>query len=355
MDGNILITGGCGFIGSDIAVKLKNDFPQAEVIAFDNLRRRGSEINLGKLRESGVKFIHGDVRNKEDFSGIDGISLVIDAAAEPSVLSGITSTPDYVINSNLIGTINCLNFAVKNSAKVIFLSTSRVYPIGLLNKINYFEDEFRFNLSPVQDLPGITEIGINENFGLNGARSLYGTSKLSSELFLQEYSEFYKLGTIINRCGVIAGPGQFGKVDQGVVVLWLVKHYLKSELNYIGFGGTGKQVRDILHVDDLYDLIKIQISDFEKYDGGIFNAGGGVDLSLSLKELTGLCETITGNRIRINNIPENRAADLPLYITDNTKITSLSGWTPKRPAEKILSDIYSWIRLNETTLRKILD
>ncbi|MBA3284460.1 MAG: NAD-dependent epimerase/dehydratase family protein, partial [Nitrosopumilus sp.] len=306
----ILITGGCGFVGSNLAIQFKKEYPNIKIIAFDNLKRRGSELNVSRLKDFEIEFIHGDIRNKEDFEEIGEISFLIEAAAEPSVLSGINSSPDYVLNTNLMGTINCLNFAVKNKAKFIFLSTSRIYPIANLNQILYTEGDTRFNLVKNQNLSDVTEKGIAENFQLNGARSFYGTSKLASELLIQEYAEFYGLHTVINRCGVITGPWQMGKIDQGVIVLWLAKHYWKKELNYIGFGGKGKQVRDILHINDLFNLIKIQMTNMDTFSNEIYNVGGGLDISVSLKELTIHCEEITGNKIIINSIPENRPADI---------------------------------------------
>jgi CDP-paratose 2-epimerase len=349
----MLITGGCGFVGSSLAIRLKREFPSCKVKAFDNLRRRGSELAIARLGDAGVEFIHGDIRNREDFDSIGEISVLIEAAAEPSVLSGIDSTPDYVLNTNLAGTINCLNFAMKNNAKFVFLSTSRVYPISSLNRIKYSEADLRFEISPRQEVAGISVNGISEEFPLNGARSFYGASKLSSELIIQEYAEFYRLRTIINRFGVIAGPWQMGKVDQGVVVLWLVKHFWNKELSYIGFGGQGKQVRDIVHIDDLYSLVKAQLADFDLYNGQIFNVGGGRDVSTSLKELTVLCREITGNSIPIHSIKENRAADVPIYVTDHSKISGLSGWKPEYDVRKILIDIFEWIRENEVQLKPL--
>lgn len=354
MNETILITGGCGFVGSNIAIRLKTDYPNATIIAFDNLKRRGSELNISRLKENGVQFIHGDIRNQEDFNEIGEISCLIEAAAEPSVLSGIHSTPDYVLNTNLVGTINCLNFAVKNKAKFIFLSTSRIYPIANLNKINYTESSTRFEIGESQNLAGISEKGISEDFSLSGARSFYGTSKLSSELLIQEYCEYYDLKAVINRCGVLTGPWQMGKIDQGVIVLWLTKHLWKQELSYIGFGGEGKQVRDILHIDDLYRLVVTQLSDLEKFNGEIFNVGGGRDVSVSLMELTTLCKEITGNQIKINNIVENRTADIPLYISDNSKIEKLSGWKPQINAKEILTDAFEWLKNNESKIKEIL-
>jgi CDP-paratose 2-epimerase len=351
----ILITGGSGFVGSNLAIKLKQDYPSFKIICFDNLKRRGSELNLRRLNESHIEFVHGDIRNKEDFDSIGKINVLIEAAAEPSVLSGIDSTPDYVLNTNLNGTINCLNYALKHNAKFIFLSTSRVYPISNLSKIHYTEGDTRFQISKEQSLNGISQRGISEDFPLNGARSFYGTSKLSSELIIQEYVEFFNLDAIINRCGVITGPWQMGKVDQGVVVLWLARHYWKKELSYIGFGGEGKQVRDILHIDDLYRLIKLQLNDFQKFNREFFNCGGGTEVSISLQELTSICEELTGNKITIHSVKENRAADVPVYITDNSKINALCGWKPQLDAQASLADIFEWMKSNETILKSLLN
>ena len=354
MQGKILITGGCGFVGSNLAIKIKTNFPKMQIVVMDNLKRRGSELNISRLKDYEIEFVHGDIRNKEDFNEIGAIDILIEAAAEPSVLAGINSTPDYVLNSNLIGTINCLNFALKNKAKFIFLSTSRVYPIKNLNKINFEEGETRLLITENQSFDGISIKGISEDFPLNGARSFYGTSKLASELLIQEYVEFYGLKAVINRCGVLTGPWQMGKIDQGVIVLWLAKHYWKNDLSYIGFGGEGKQVRDILHINDLFDLLILQIQDIDTFSGEIFNIGGSNEISVSLQELTTYCEKITGNKIQIKKVIENRSADIPIYITDNTKITTLSGWKPKIGTEEILGDVFKWLRDNENSVKKLL-
>ena len=354
MNETILITGGCGFVGSNLALNLKRDYPGVKIVALDNLKRRGSELNIPRLQEAGIEFIHGDIRNREDFNQVGEISLLIEAAAEPSVLSGINSMPDYVINTNLTGTINCLDFAVRNKAKFIFLSTSRVYPIANLCNIRYSAGQTRFKIDAHQDLRGISEKGISEQFPMDGARSFYGSSKYASELFIQEYAECYGLKAIINRCGVLTGPWQMGKIDQGVVVLWLAKHFWKKELSYIGFGGTGLQVRDMLHVDDLYSLVKLQMQDFSRYEKQIFNVGGGDEVSVSLFELTQFCEEITGNKIHIHSVAENRAADIPLYITDNSKLQSICNWRPEKDSKHILTDIFEWIKSNETSVKKLL-
>jgi len=352
---NILITGGCGFVGSNLAIKLKKNYPDYKIIVFDNLKRRGSELNISYLKNLEVDFVHGDIRNEEDFEQLPELDLIIDASAEPSVVAGLSGGQKQLININLIGTLNILNLCLTKKAKFIFLSTSRVYPIKSLNAINVTEGQTRFEIDDNQDLSGISNAGISENFPLQGYRSIYGTSKLASELVIQEYNHFYQLESIINRCGVIAGPRQMGKVDQGVTVLWVARHFWKKELAYYGYGGTGKQVRDVLHIDDLYRLVDHQIHNFNLYDNEIFNVGGGLNSSFSLLELTDICKEITGNSIKIKSVKKDRQADIKLYITDNAKINHLSSWKPQNNVEKTVSDIFIWLKENENQLKTILN
>lgn len=351
---NILITGGAGFVGSNLAIKLKKKYPATNIIALDNLKRRGSELNFGRLKESGIIFTHGDIRNKEDLEIENKIDLIIECSAEPSVLAGITSSPEYLINTNLMGTINCLELARKNQADFIFLSTSRVYPIKNLNSLKFKEEKTRFILDKNQEVSGASEKGINEDFPLGKTRSLYGATKLSSEILLQEYIESYKIKGIINRCGVITGPWQMGKVDQGVVVLWVANHVFQKPLSYIGYKGTGKQVRDFIHVDDLFDLIDIQINNIDKLNGEVFNIGGGLENSISLLELTTLCQKVTGNKINIASIKKNRPNDIRIYISDCEKVRKATGWFPQKNAKQTIQEIYDWIIKNKKELKNIL-
>ena len=354
MTKNILITGGAGFVGSSMALQLKAKYPTYEIYVLDNLKRRGSELNIPRLKVANIHFVHGDIRNKEDFDGLPKIDLILEASAEPSVLAGIDSTPDYLINTNLSGTINCLNFATKNKSDFIFLSTSRIYPIETIESINFTEATTRFEIAEQQTIKGFSKNGISEDFPLDNYRSLYGTTKLASELFIQEYKQFFGLKTVINRCGVLTGPWQMGKIDQGVVVLWIAKHFWNQPLSYIGYGGTGKQVRDMLHTDDLFRLIDWQMHHLDEINGEIFNVGGGTEISLSLNEMTTLCEEITGNKIPIKQVPENRTADIRIYITDNSKVTAKTGWKPQISPKQIFSEIYEWIKENEQQLASIL-
>lgn len=351
---NILITGGAGFVGSNLAIKLKTDFPKINITCLDNLNRRGSELAIKRLKANEINFIHGDIRNREDLELPDKYDLVIECSAEPSVMAGIGSSPDYLINTNLIGTINCLELVRKTGAKVFFISTSRIYPISYINNLNYTESEWRFDISDNQRITGASSKGIAENFPLDKPRSLYGTTKLASELLLAEYIDTYGVKGILNRCGVITGPWQMGKVDQGVFVLWVAKHYFNQSLSFIGYGGEGKQVRDFIHIDDLYRAIVTQLKDFDNYVGEPYNIGGGLKNSVSLKELTSLCQEITGNKIPIKSIKEDRPADLRFFITDSSKFINKSGLRWEKNAKQTVQDIYDWIKENETDLRSVL-
>lgn len=351
----IFITGGCGFIGSNMAVLLKTKYPSYKIICLDNLKRRGSELNIARLQEHDIQFIHGDIRNREDLNILEAIDFIIDAAAEPSVMAGVGMPPQYVINTNLTGTINTLDVAVAKRAKVLFLSTSRVYPLSYLQQLKFTETETRFFLSAQQELPGVTENGISEKFPLDKARSIYGATKLASELMIEEYREFYEIDYVINRCGVVAGPYQMGKVDQGIISLWLARHYWKKNISYLGFGGTGKQVRDVLHVYDLFELVDYQLHHFSSVQGQTFNAGGGISSNISLQELTQLCAQVSGNTVQEEHMQETRHGDIPVYISDNTKLQQLTGWRPKRSVKNIVEDTYHWIHNNELQLSKILN
>ena len=351
----LLITGGAGFVGSNLATLFKIKYPDFDITCLDNLKRRGSELNLQRFLNHGIKFMHGDIRCREDLTEIKEADFIIDASAEPSVMAGITSPVEQVYNNNLTGTVNCLELAKRLNAGFVFLSTSRIYPISTLENLNFIVEPTRISLSDQQNILGVTSKGIAENFPLEGSRSFYGATKLASELMITEYNALAGVKSVINRCGVITGPWQMGKQDQGVVVLWMAKHFWKKKLAYIGYGGDGKQTRDILHVNDLFRLIDWQIHNISQINGQTFNVGGGNEVSTSLLELTQLCQELTGNKIPIEKIPETRAADIRLYLTDNSKITAQTGWKPEIKTEQVMKDIYNWVVANESVLEKILN
>jgi CDP-paratose 2-epimerase len=350
----ILITGGAGFVGASLALMLKRDLPEVQVCAFDNLRRRGSELALGRLRAAGVEFVHGDVRAPDDVTDAGGFDLLLECSAEPSVHAGYASSPAYVIQTNLGGTVHCLEAARKHRAAVIFLSTSRVYPIRGLRAIPLRRFGDRLDVPDTASGPGWSINGITTDFPLSGHRSMYGATKLASELLIEEYRAMYGLHAIVNRCGVISGPWQMGKVDQGFIVLWAARHLFGGPLGYVGFGGEGLQVRDVMHVDDLYDLIRLQLGDLPRFDGAVFNVGGGHEQSVSLLELTTLCRERAGRGIALGQSPETTPADVPYYVTDNAQVTAASGWAPRRGLGVLLDDIFSWLREHRVMLEPIL-
>lgn len=349
----MLVTGGAGFVGSNLAMAFKRKYPDRTILVLDNLKRRGSEFNVPRLAAAGIRFVHGDIRNPEDLEFDDKIDVLLECSAEPSVLAGFGGSPKYLINTNLTGTINCLEVARKNKADVVFLSTSRVYPYDPINAIPVREDESRFVWDCADGPRGWSPAGLDVDFDLNGPKSMYGATKLCSEFVLREYEAMYGVRAVLNRCGVIAGPWQFGKVDQGVFSLWVQAHYFKRNLAYIGFGGRGKQVRDLLHVDDLFDLLDVQLADLEKAKGKVYNVGGGLSCSLSLLETTRICQELTGNVIDIRGDAENRPADLAIYIGDSHRVTEDYGWSPKRGARTILEDLFAWVRAHEANLRTL--
>jgi len=196
-------------------------------------------------------------------------------------------------------------------------------------------------------------MGISEDFSLEGRRSIYGATKLSSELLLREFTHSYGIPALVNRCGVLAGPWQMGKVDQGFVSLWVARHYFNRPLRYIGYGGTGKQVRDVLHVRDLYELVRKQLEQPRKWDGRIYNVGGGPENSVSLRELTELCEASTGNKVSIEAEEATSPLDVRIFLTDSRRVSSDFGWKAVRSPGAIVDDIVRWISDNEADLMPI--
>ena len=350
----MLVTGGAGFVGSTLALLFKGYHPEWDVIALDNLRRRGSELAVGRLKKHGVIFVHGDVRVREDFIEVGPVDVIIDCAAEPSVQGGLNGLPDYVVQTNLLGTVNSLELARRTGAVFIFISTSRLYPSGLINSLSYSEGDFRYDLNVSQEVMGVSaEYGISEKFPTNGAKSLYGASKLASELLIEEYAASFGVKSIVNRCGVIAGPWQMGKTDQGIVAFWVMNHIFNEPLSYLGFGGLGKQVRDILHPEDLFCLVDIEIKDIERLSGQTYNVGGGKALSLSLRELTSLCRSCCGVECDITSRSETRPHDIRYYVSDTRKVQQATGWAPTRTLEQIVQETAQWVLDHKCLLEQV--
>jgi CDP-paratose 2-epimerase len=336
---HVLVTGGAGFVGANLAVALRARHPDWDVTALDNLYRRGSELNLERLSEAGVRFVRGDVRERAEIEAAGAFDAMVECSAEPSVMA----SRDVLVPINLFGAHNCFEAAYRHGAQVLFLSTSRVYPVAALEALPYEETETRFELTDRD--------GVDESFPLAGSRTVYGATKLAAEVLLAEYDAG---PWTITRFGVIAGPWQMGKVDQGVFTHWLLSHRLGLPLRYIGYGGAGKQVRDLVHVDDAVDLVEMQLLDPEGWHGRTFNAGGGRAGSLSLLETTALSREITGNEVAVHAEPQPRPGDVRIYITDYSAVEAHSGWRPRREPRAVLEDIHAWIADHEPMVREAL-
>ena len=351
----ILITGGAGFVGGSLARSFLRDAGRNSVVLLDNLHRRGSEWNLAGLQAEGAQFVHGDVRNRADLEALDGkFDVLIEASAEPSVHAGIGGSPRYVLDTNLVGALNCLEYAREHCGGVVFLSSSRVYSLGPLRALPLAATATRLELQEKPPVAGVSRAGVSEQFACDGPRSYYGASKLAAELLCQEYAAHARLPVVINRCGVIAGPGQFGKTDQGVFTLWVARHFFGRALKYTGFGGKGLQVRDLLHPDDLSDLVRLQLDSWGKVSGQTFNVGGGRAGSVSMQEFTGLCREATGREVPIAEDSATSEVDMPWYITDHQRVSKLLGWSPSRSPRDIANDVQQWIRANEQVLASLI-
>jgi CDP-paratose 2-epimerase len=349
----IAVTGGAGFVGSNLAVALASRHPDWEVLALDNLKRRGAELAVSRLRGAGARFAHADVRNFEDLAALPAVDVVVECSADPSVVTS-TRSPSYSVKTNLLGAWHCLELARRDSADLIFLSTSRVYPVHSLRDLVIEEAPTRFELAKDQTLPGASAAGISEGFPMDGERTIYGATKLAAELLIEEYRTAFGIEAVVNRCGVIAGPWQMGRVDQGVFTWWLLAHHLDRPLKYFGYGGSGRQVRDLIHIEDLVRLLEDQLTRPQHWDGAVVNVGGGRECSLSLLETTALCRDITGRYVSVEPTAEERPGDVPVYLSDCARVYSMTDWRPTWSARGILEDISAWIAEHRETISAVL-
>ncbi len=349
----ILITGGCGFVGSNLAIHLKYKLKKTDIFVLDNFFREGSILNKKRLLKNKIKIITGDIRFQKDLLKIPNFDFLIDCAADPSALSGIKNGLSYLVETNINGTLNCLDLAKKNKAKIIFLSSSRVYSHEKINDLSY--KVINREITPIKNCKGLNvKKGISESFDTQGLKTFYGLTKISAENLIKEYANIFGIDFIINRSGVISGPWQWGRVDQGFMAYWMMAYMFKKKLKYFGYGGKGYQVRDILNVQDLCQLIELQITNFNKFNNETFNIGGGMFSKISLIKLTEMCKEIFNTTIEPSTSKQIRSGDIPYYVSDYSKIKKLSGWEPEIHIEKTIEDIYLWVEKNKSKLLKLI-
>jgi CDP-paratose 2-epimerase len=338
----LLITGACGFVGTTLARAFAQSGSHHTLFGIDNFSRPGSETNRAELKQLGVKLFHGDLRAASDLESIPAVDFVIDAAANPSVLAGVDgkTSSRQLIEHNLAGTVNMLEFCKQHRAGFVLLSTSRVYSISPLAALPVEAVDDAFRPAKNASLPaGLTAAGVDETFSTQAPVSLYGATKLTSEALALEYGETFNLPVFINRCGVLAGAGQFGRADQGIFAYWVNSYMRRRPLKYIGFGGHGYQVRDCLHPRDLVPLLEKQLSSAKlSVENRLINCAGGASSARSLRQLSDWCAAKFGEvKIAADSTP--RPFDIPWMVLDSAKAARLWNWQPQTTTDAILEEI----------------
>ncbi|MBI5832595.1 MAG: NAD-dependent epimerase/dehydratase family protein [Armatimonadetes bacterium] len=355
----VLITGGAGFVGANLAFYLTERGHQVTVL--DNLVRRGSELNLPRLKAKGIRFVHGDVRCAEDLVGLpQDFDVICETCAQPSAIDGY-GNPLFDINNNTLGLLNVLEFARRIGAGLIFWSTNKTYAGVHINQFPMIEGDLRWTWDQEaiaaqwgDNLPaGFDPVeGFSAAFTVDGKdHSIYGLSKIMSDLACQEWYDAFGVRTIVNRFSCLAGEGQFGKSAQGWVAWWAIAFHFGLPLKYIGW--EGKQVRDALFIEDICRLVEIEINQLDKLAGSVFNVGGGKDISLSLREATALMERKFGTTVPVVYEEDPRKADHCIYLSDIRPVTAATGWAPKVSVEEGYDRIIAWVKDNEDLLRAL--
>ncbi len=336
----ILITGICGFAGAIIARGLLEHLPGIQITGIDNLMRKGSETNLEALRLLGITVCVGDIRKAEDIAALPSANWVIDCAADPSVLAGVDgqTSAKELLDHNLGGTIQILEYCRRHQAGFILLSTSRVYSLPPLASLPVTVHNNAFRPTPGHGMRSLSQAGITEQFSTDPPLSLYGSSKRCSEYLALEYGMTFDFPVRINRCGVLAGAGQFGKADQGIFSYWIHSWEARRPLQYIGFEGRGYQVRDCLHPRDIVPLLMDQMNDPQRPVAPIQNVSGGEKNAISLFQLSLWCEGVLGTH-QVAATTRSRPFDIPWMVLDSSSAREAWNWNPQTPLAEILEEI----------------
>ena len=337
---NVIVTGGCGFVGSSLCLYLKNKIKKIKILSLDNLSKEYSRRNQKILKKNNIE---NKIINVGNFNQMKNIKfkadVIIDCSANPSVEASKRNMTK-IIESNFLSTVNILEKTSHDKSKLIFLSSSRVYPIN----DSYARFKKYLNTGKVSSY--------DENDNTDGPKTMYGFTKFSSEELIKEYKYSNNIDYIINRCGLISGPGQFGKVEQGLVSLWMWKHINNSKLKFIGHKGSGKQIRDVLFIEDLCRLILIQIKEFNNLKNNLFCIGGGKKNIIDLVKLTEICSKISKKNIIISKVKKTSNYDIPYYVSSIDKINKFSGWKPKKNLIEGLKELFEWMTKNKKQISR---
>ena len=351
----LLITGGAGFVGSNLAVSLAARHPDWEIVVLDNLYRRGSELNLPRLEQAGVEFVHGDVREPEDLARLPRISALIECSAEPSVMSGVDGDTGYLVHTNLTGAYNCLELARRDGAFVVFLSTSRVYPVAPQVELELDEAETRFEIAAEQAVPGASPGGhlravparrrphpLRRHQARRRAADRGvpgGTRRAGGDRPLRRHRRPLADGQ--------GRPGRLHPLDarpplRQPAQLHRLRRQGQAGARPAPRRGPGRPGR-------------APAARPGAWDGRTVNVGGGRECSLSLLETTAICRELTGNEVPIEPVAETRAGDVPIYLSDCAKLFGLDEWRPRRSAEQVLADIHEWVAADEARIAEALN
>lgn len=334
----LLITGGCGFLGSNLAADAlaRGD----ELTVFDSLYRDGSRENLVWLQAQGnFKFEHGDIRNQNDITRVIQTfqpDAIFHLAGQVAMTTSIAN-PRMDFEVNVLGTVNLLEAVRRHcpSAAVIYSSTNKVY--GDLEQYSYIETDTRYQCVEKPN-------GFDEQTQLE-FHSPYGCSKGAADQYMLDYARIFGLKTVVFRHSSMYGGRQFATYDQGWVG-WFCQKAVEASLNIVSdeftISGNGKQVRDVLHAEDMKSLYLGSLNNMEKIKGQAFNIGGGVHNSLSLLELFSILEEMVGKKMKYKK-QNSRESDQKVFISDITKISKLSHWTPKISSGQGVKLMYEWV------------
>lgn len=334
MSKHYLITGGAGFIGSNYVQRLLERGEQVTI--YDNLSRPGAALNLKWLSQGhsdgAFELIVGDVRDVALLTATArSADVIVHLAGQVAVTTSVTH-PREDFECNALGTFNVLEAARLSgrNPNILYASTNKVY--GGMEEVRVLEKDTRYEYA---DYP----LGMPESINLD-FHSPYGCSKGTGDQYVRDYYRIYSLPTVVFRQSCIYGPRQFGIEDQGWLAWFIIAAITQRPITIYG---NGKQVRDVLHVDDLLDIYDLAVAKIETTAGQVYNIGGGAQNTISVwKEFSPKLERLLGRQIPVS-WSDWRPGDQPVYVSDIRKAEKQLGWKPKINVDEGLQRLYQWV------------
>ncbi len=340
----VLVTGGAGFIGSNYAARVIQN--GNDLIIYDNLSRKGAAENLGWLRSEfgeAYKFVKGDIRDYELLATTArAADIIVHLAAQVAVTSSVID-PRFDFELNAQGTFNVLE-AARASGKnpiVLYASTNKVY--GEMEDVSVVEGKNAYEYADFPD-------GISESNPLD-FHSPYGCSKGTGDQYMRDYHRIYGLRTVVLRQSCIYGPRQFGVEDQGWVAWFIIAAIAGKPITIYG---DGKQVRDVLYIDDLLNCYDLAVSKIDQSAGQIFNIGGGKSNTLAIWSQFGpILENHLGRKLPVKR-DDWRPGDQKIYISDIRKAATELGWKPTVTVDQGIERLYNWVKENQDLIEEVM-